>query len=155
MTGIVVSVVSPTESGRLYPRYDEATGILAAESRVERPWSFGVDIDGRIIFDLDDDRTLANFDLHIPKKRWRVGLSDEVVPLARPGDLVFTQESTAIKSFSIPLTIRTDALRQRVRIDIGDRRPDRLVALSSSCIALLAGDELVGFAIKDLASTRA
>lgn len=65
MTGIVVVTAPPTIAGRLYPRYVEDAGILAVQSKVMRPWPFGVDIDGRIVFDLDADRTLANFDLHV------------------------------------------------------------------------------------------
>lgn len=151
MTGIMVSVSPPTNRGRLYPRYDEATGILVAESRVERPWPFGVDIDGRIVFDLDDQRVLANFDLHVPKNRWKKDLEEEVPAIAPPGDLVFASEATAIRSFSLPLRVRADPLSRRLRIEFGTGQPDRAVALSASCTALLSAGELVGFAIKDFA----
>lgn len=149
MTGIVVSVLPPTNLGRLYPRYDEGAGILIVESRIQRPWPFGVDIDGGIVFDLDGQRLLANFDLHIPKSRWKVDLEDEIPRIATPGNLVFTHAATAIKSFSLPLRVRTNSFRRRVRIEIGESHPDREIALSSSCTALLSAGELVGFTVKD------
>jgi len=140
---------APTDEGRLYARYDDAAGILVAESRIERPWPFGVDIDGRIVFDLDDQRALANFDLHVPKNRWKSDLKEEVPGIAPPGDLLFAPETIALKSFSLPLRVRTDPLSRRLRIEFGTHQPTRAVALSASCIALLSADELVGFAIKD------
>jgi hypothetical protein len=151
VTGILVSVAPPTSHGRLYPRYDKASGILAAESKVERPWPFGIDIDGRLIFDVDQQGVLANFDLHVPRDRWQKNLEDELPRIASPGDLVFSSEAIATKSFSLPLQVRTDRLSCRLRIEFGWNKPDRAIALSDSCVALLSADELVGFAIKDIA----
>lgn len=151
MSSIRVSVLPPTEAGRLYPRYNDSAGILAVQSRVDRPWLFGVDIDGRVVFDLDEQRVLANFDLHIPKARWKRASVEDESPLITPaGDLAFAAETIKTKSFSLPLTIRTDVHTRRVRIDFATRKPNRAVALSGSCIALLSEDELVGFEVRDL-----
>lgn len=150
MTGIMVSVTPPTDRGRLYPRYDEATGILVAESRIERPWPFGVNIDGRIVFDLDDQRVLANFDLHVPRHRWKKDIQEEEFPaIARSGDLVFAAETVATKTFSLSLRVRTDSHSRQLRIEFGTDLPTGAVALSAACIALLSAGELVGFVIKD------
>jgi hypothetical protein len=70
VTGIMVSVGQPSPEGALEPRYDKESRILAAESPVPAEWPFGVDIDGRIVFDLSSDRTIMNFDLHIGESRW-------------------------------------------------------------------------------------
>jgi hypothetical protein len=148
LKGITVSVAPATEQGRLYPRYAEDVGFLVVESRIERPWPFGVDIDGRVVFDIDENRVLANFDLHIPKARWKRDLGDDVLAVAPPGDLIFSREAIETKSFSLPLSVRADPGLRRVRIEFGTEPPDRAVALSGSCIALLSGAELVGFAIK-------
>ena len=145
MTTIRVIAEPPTSAGRLYPRYDQEAGILAVESPVARLWMFGVDIDGRIIFDLDEHRVLANVDLHFPKHRWVRDLDHGLPTAAPPGDIVFAPETVAYKSFSQPLRVRTDDKGQRLRIELGDKKPDRAIALSESCIALLAGHELVGF----------
>lgn len=147
MTGITVSIAPPTDLGRLYPRYDDSAGILAVESRLERPWPFGVDIDGRVVFDIDQHRVLANVDLHVPKARWKRDLGDDVPIVAPPGDLIFSQEAITTKSFSLPLRVRTDPSFRRVRVDFGAEPPDRAIALSGSCIALLSAGELIGFAI--------
>lgn len=151
LSSIMVSVLPPTEAGRLYPQYDDSAGILAVQSRIERPWLFGVDIDGRVVFDLDEQRVLANFDLHIPKSRWRRDRLEEEYPLTVPaGDLVFAVETIETKSFSLPLTIRTDVNTGHVRIEFAKHKPNRAVVLSSSCVALLSADELVGFEVWDL-----
>lgn len=147
MIGIGVLVTPPTNQGRLYPRYNEDARVLAVESKFKRPWPFGVDIDGRLVFDLDENLLLANFDLHIPKHRWDKYLSDDVETIARPGNLVFTQEAIDTKSFNFPLRVRIDARSSFVRIEFGAVDPDRTVALSKSCIALISINQLVGFKI--------
>ncbi|MGH8174772.1 MAG: hypothetical protein ACREV5_00750 [Steroidobacter sp.] len=145
---ISVNVKPPTKAGRLYPRYDEESGILAVESSVQRDWLFGIDIDGTLVFDLDEQRVLANFDLHIPKDRWERDLGPDATLISRPGDLMLTPESIAQKSFNLPIRVRTDSQAQRLRIEIGVAKADHAVALSESCVALLARNDLVGFVIR-------
>lgn len=147
MSGIIVSVKPPSDAGRLYPRYDEESGILALESRVERAWPFGVDIDGTLVFDLDEQRILANVDLHVPIDRWRRDLEGDTPQIAPAGDLEFAQQTVTHKSFHLPMRLRGDKDARRLRIDLGAAKPDRAVALSASCIALLAHQELAGFLI--------
>jgi ribose 5-phosphate isomerase B len=119
----IVEIGPKTDLGRLYP--DDLAGILAVESKLQRPWPFGVDIDGRIIFDIDQCRVLANFDLHIPKKRWTKE-SLIVPPVQRClGDLIFSQETIEIKSFSLPLRVRSDELRRQDLTRDSDSRPVR------------------------------
>jgi hypothetical protein len=149
VSGIAVTVSSATDRGRLYPRYDDKTGILAIESRFDRPWPFGVDIDGRVVFDMDEHRVLANVDLHVPKPRWKKDLGGEMTTIAPPADLIFSHEAITTKSFSLPLTVRTDPSFRQVRIEFGTELSVRAIALSRSCIALLSADELVGFVIKN------
>jgi hypothetical protein len=149
VNALIAEVGPATDLGRLYPRYDESVGILAAESKFKRPWYFGVDIDGRIIFDLDDCRVLANFDLHIPKNRWIKDWRSDLLPRARPGDLILSLETIETKSFSLPLRVRSDEFCREVYIQIGSRVPDRSVELSSACLALLCLNELVGFVLRD------
>lgn len=150
MRGIVVVVAPPTIAGRLYPRYVQDVGILAVESKVTRPWPFGVDIDGRLVFDLDEQQILANFDLHIPRNRWTKDLGKARLVSGPPGDLVFSRETLDIKSFSLDIKLRTDDALRRLRISIGTKEFGRAVALSEKCMALLAGDELVGFDIQKI-----
>ncbi len=45
---IKVLVRSATDGGRLFPNYDEESGILSATSNVRRVWTAGADIDGNI-----------------------------------------------------------------------------------------------------------
>jgi hypothetical protein len=151
VSGIVVSVKPPSDAGRLYPRYDEESGILALESRVKRAWPFGIDVDGALVFDLDDQRILANFDLHVPMNRWKRDLEENTPRIAPAADLEFAQQTVAQKSFHLPLRLSCDSKAKRLRIELGTAKPDRAVALSASCIALLANHELVGFLIDGIA----
>jgi hypothetical protein len=149
MSGIRVIVQAPTPGGRLYPRYIEDIGFLVLRSPVERDWPYGFNVSGAMVFDLDEDRVLANFDFHIPKRRWVRDLPEGMAAIASPGDLAFTEETILHKTFDLPLRARTDRATQCVRIEFGSKQPDRQIALSESCIALLAKDELVGFFVKN------
>ena len=151
VSAIRVYIGPPTKAGRLYPRYDKESGILAVESSVAREWRYGLDIDGRLVFDLDNDRLLANFDLHIPKERWVRDLAlswPATVPL---GNLIFTSETIAQQSVHSSLRVRSDPNLQQVQIDIGSNEADAKIALSERCIALLARNELAGFLVKNFA----
>lgn len=148
MTGISVEVRPATPEGRLYPRYDEESRIVVVESRMPRNWPFGVDVDGRIVFDLDERRVLANFDIHIPRNRWDKSL-DEVLPTSvQSGDLAFTKQAIEQKSFHIPLRARCDQSSTVLRLEFGDAGVDRKIQLSDRCVALLNGNELIGFIIE-------
>jgi hypothetical protein len=148
MSGIKVAVQRPTEAGRLYPRYDRETDILVLESPKIRDWVYGVDVDGRIVFDLDRQKVLANCDLHVGMSRWARDLEMEWPAGTRPGDIAFSEEAVAQKSFHLPLQVRSDRSARYIRIAIGETAPDELIALSGCCIALLAEDELVGFLVQ-------
>lgn len=107
--------------------------------------------DGTLVFDLDDQRVLANFDFHVPRDRWLRSLNeDQPSMIAPPGDLEFSLTTVQHKSFHLPIQARTDASGRRLRIDIGSEMPSRAVALSDRCIALLAGDKLAGFLISGI-----
>jgi hypothetical protein len=132
---IRVEVAEAAPEGALAPRYDEESQILAAESPVAAEWPFGVDIDGRVVFDLGFDRPLMNFDLHIGKKMWKVDPGVRWPAEARGGRLVFDHEAINVKSFRLPLRVTTDGFGL-VAISIGDERnPEPVpVALSDECI---------------------
>jgi hypothetical protein len=131
----------------LYPKYDREAHVLEVESRVARPWPYGIDIDGTIIFDVDSDGVLGNFDLLIPKKLWKS--SKEL--LARPdttrrAGLAFTEETLKHKSFHLPLEVKSNSRRSRALIRFGTKScATEGIQLSGKCVALVCGDELVGF----------
>ena len=145
MTGLSVIVQRATQAGRLYPRYDVEAAILSLESANVRPWPYGVDVDGRLVFDIDRERVLANCDLHIGKDRWRVSRDIEWPHGAEPGDIVFSNATLLRKSFSLPLMVTSNPDEGIVCIEIGESKHDRLIELSDRCIALLANAELAGF----------
>jgi hypothetical protein len=68
---IDVLVREATPAGRLYAHYSEESQMLTLASRSPRAWPFGIDIDGRIVFDIDEGRVAA------PKQE---GALEEPVP---------------------------------------------------------------------------
>lgn len=147
MSRIEVVTRPASVNGRLYPRYDEEAGILTVESRVFRPWPFGVDIDGNLVFDLDANCILAAFDLHIPRDKWKRDWTPIPLPTAREANLEFTGPTVKHKSFQIPISVRADPAGRQVEIRFGCQEPDEFIMLSESCYAILAARELVGFLI--------
>lgn len=148
MSSIAVSVGPVDPRGQLEPRYDSDAEILAAESPVPAEWRFGVDIDGRVVFDLAEDRMLMNFDLHIGQRRWTTDPGLRWSEVARRGTLRFSQESVAAKSFHLPLLVRTDRDHELVRIDIGDSSGSEIVQLAEACIAFVRDGMLAGFILR-------
>jgi hypothetical protein len=145
---IEVTVLPPTEQGRLYPRYDVEAQILEVSSRVPRSWPFGIDVDGCVIFDIDSDFRLANFDLLIPKQRWRI---DPTIAWQLPttaGDLQISRTSIRHKSFHLPLRVLTNPDRTVVAIRFSDTTYSPVeIALSDQCTAQLTGRYLDGFVV--------
>src|SRR5947208_2842602 len=105
---IRVLVQPPTKRGRLYPRYDEDAGILVLESREPRALPYGLDIDGVIVFDIDESRVLANLDLHIRADLWERASTAFWPNEVNSGDLAFPDETLKTKSFHLPQRVRTN-----------------------------------------------
>ncbi len=148
--GIRIRLQNPTERGRLYPRYDEEADVLEVGSSVQRDWLYGVDIDGNVVFDLDSDRVLANFDLLVPKYLWKVTESaGRWSSPSQEADLQFHRETLKHKSFHLPLEVTTDEKRSLVSIRFGEvNQQARVIILSESCLALVEADHLLGFLLK-------
>ena len=148
MSDLNISLAPPSAEGRLHARYDEDAGILEVSSRVPRSWPYGVDLDGNVVFDIDEQRRLANMDLLIPKKKWEFGLNKPDVTKAVVADLLFREDTIFGKSFRIPLRIISGDQQKWVHIQIGTKQWDKVVELSSSCFALTSGHILSGFMIE-------
>jgi hypothetical protein len=148
MKEIHIQLEPSTAAGQLYPRYDEEANLLEVGSRVPRDWPYGVDIDGRIIFDIDTDYILANFDLLIRRRLWKVSSNLEIPQPLRKSNIKFTVESLKHKSFSLPLSINTNKEKSCVQILIGKTRDNAdWVTISEYCFALIADEKLKGFFI--------
>jgi hypothetical protein len=52
--------------------------------------------------------------------------------------------------FDLPVTVRMDPQTKMVSIRFSVLTPDRAVALSAGCTALLREDDLLGFEIRDI-----
>lgn len=149
MDEIQIKLKTATSHGRLYPRYDTDANILEVESTVPRSWPYGVDIDGRIIFDIDADFILANVDILIPRRRWKLATSLEEPQGLRDMDIEFSQASVKHKSYHLPVEVQTDGSKSRVYVSIGETEQRATwVALSERCLVLVAEDRLKGFFLK-------
>lgn len=146
MSTIHVEILAQTAENKLYPQYDQEAQILEVSSKSQRSWSYGVDIDGTIVFDLDTNRVLVNFDLLISKKLWRVVPNLELRTSARKGMLSFSMASIKHKSFHLPITVLTNKSQSEVLIRFGETKSGTTaISLSEKCIALVSADVLVGF----------
>lgn len=136
-----------TTAGRLYPRYDGAADLLVVES-LERPdLPHGVNVDSLVLFDLDAERSLVDFELLRPRRLWQV-VEPFPDPLLSngPADIAFTEATVNQAHVRLPVHVITNAEHSRVRITFGRRRgAEQAVELSPDCRALIAGERLVGF----------
>jgi len=142
--GIEILVREATPEGRLYPRYSEESQMLILASPVSRDWPLGIDVDGRVVFDIDANRVVANVDIHIPKHRWSPGRLPPWPKKSEAGDLAFSEEAIAKKSFSFPIRMVCNEERSSVLLYLDDQDPDRVIQLSDDCGALVRGNLLIG-----------
>ena len=143
MGGIPVTVAPPTASGRLYPRYKNSIGIFALESGL-RPWPHGVNIDGTLILDFDENRILANVELIARMSAWKGKLAT-AQPLASPGDIRLGEGLGGSIDYDWPVVVSKDVQHDMARISFDDGDFNRAVALSAAASALLKDDRLIGF----------
>jgi len=149
MQSIQIEVLPQTEENKLYPRYDQDAQILEVSSKAQRPWPYGVDIDGTIIFDLDANCVLANFDLLIPKRLWREVSTIKPQLSTHTGALLFSANSIRHKSFHIPIKVITESRGRVVVIYFGEVHPGfSVISLSEQCFALANKSVLFGFFIR-------
>lgn len=143
MGGIPVTVGPPTAEGRLYPRYKNSIGIFTLESCLG-PWPHGVNIDGTLILDFDEDRTLANVELIARMSAWKGKLAT-AQPFAIPGDIRLGEGLEGSINHDWPVVVSKDVQHDMARISFDDGDFNRAVALSDAASALLRDDCLIGF----------
>ena len=148
MNFIQVEVVPTALEKKLYASFDPATQILSAASKHECDWPYGIDIDGSIVFDMNECREVVNIDLLIPPKMWsRERFEVEKVD-ARQGALKIDVETIKTKSLSLPLKVYYDKSANSIYVAIGKNCATSSVILSESCSAFIAGGELVGMLLE-------
>jgi hypothetical protein len=146
--GIQIEVHSPVRGVLLSPHYDADADILSVTSGSQIDWPYGIDIDGNLVFDLDAQRRLVNFDLHIPRRLWSRAKLKEWPRSSIAGNLAFSKQAIDQKSFNTPINVMHDKEQGILSIGIGSEQRDRVIEISKSCIALLHQSELVGFLVK-------
>jgi hypothetical protein len=144
MSGVPITIATASEAGRLHPRYQNKLGILTLECAVPRPCPHGVNIDGTVILDFDENRTLAGVELIAPMSAWK-GKGEVAQPFGQPGDIRLGSGLTGSVSYDWPVVVTKDVQRDMARISFGDTDFTRAVTLSDRASALLKYDRLVGF----------
>jgi hypothetical protein len=144
MSGVPVIIKPATEAGRLYPLYKNSAGILTLESSVPRASPHGINIDGTVILDFDENRILSGVELIAPMSAWKGKLA-VVQPTGRPGDVCLADGLTGSVDCDGPVVVSKDVQRDMARISFGGIGYDRAVALSDRASALLSDDLLTGF----------
>lgn len=149
MNGISVKITELNEIGSLTPAYDKEANIVVVESKIESEWTYGLDIDGLIIFDATKHYVLVNFDILMARKLWKVVDKDFTSMLSGKvinGNIQFTKEAIEQKSFSLPVEVFTNKNKSEIKIEIGRNISySDVVKLSSKCYALINGNYLSGF----------
>lgn len=141
---IIILLRRPTKRGRIYPRYDAESDILTMESAIPSPWTYGVDIDGNIVFDLNEDGLLANLDLHVGRRLWRGEIKRAWRDDAPPHDIEFTKATIDMKNFSGRLGVHTNRQKNEVEIELGQEdESESAIALSERCLAFVHDNRLV------------
>ncbi len=149
MSGLAVETRAPSEKSMLVPSYDDESNILTIESPVERPWPFGVNIDGLVLLDLDDERVLAAVELLIPRSRWKKVDALPTWPLFKKrSDLILKPDVVATKMHRLPVSVVADKLGKDVLISFGSLEPDHWVHLADNALAAIRDGELQGFRIR-------
>jgi hypothetical protein len=144
MSGLPVLIRPATEAGRLYPRYKNSVGILTLASAVPRECPHGVNIDGTLILDFDEEKLLASVELIAPMSAWK-GKAGVAQPLGKTGDILLGESLSGSVQRDWSVLVSKDVQRDMARISFGAREFDRAVALSDTVSALLHNDRLTGF----------
>ena len=149
MSGLAVETRAPSAKARLVPSYDDESNVLTIESPVDRPWSFGVNIDGLVLLDLDDERVLAAVELLIPRSRWKKVDELPTLPiLKKQCDLLLKPDVVAKKLHRLPVTVLVDKSGRDVLISFSSQEPDHWLQLADNALASIKNGELQGFRVR-------
>jgi hypothetical protein len=136
-----------SEGGGLCPRLVASAEVLTAEAEWPNITRSSISVRAPSLFlDLDYDRILQNFDLHVSWKAWGVETMAEPPRPLRTARLEFPEETVARQSFDEPVRVRTDVTRSRVWIEIGaPTERGEWIGLSDQCLAQIEDETLRGF----------
>lgn len=101
MSTVRVSIGPPRRGGALRPSYDSEADVLAVTCEGSADWVYGVDMSGIVVFDLDSNRSLANFDVHVGRHLWERGPVQPWPEDAAAGTIIFAPSTIVEKSLHI------------------------------------------------------
>lgn len=118
MNGVPVTVETATDAGRLYPSYKNSIGIFTLETELLRTCPIGVNIDGMLMLDFDEDRVLAGVELLLPMSGWK-GKTSVAQPLARTGNIILSGSLSGQVEYDWPILVSKDVQRKKANISFG------------------------------------
>ncbi|HBH24441.1 MAG TPA: hypothetical protein DDY13_13585 [Cytophagales bacterium] len=152
MKEIKIELVKSSNVGELFPKYDDESGILEVTSIKTSDWKYGMDIDGWLIFDINAERILENFDLLIPKRKW-IMVEDKLINeinIIDFGVLRIDENSLNHQSYNYPNYKVILNKSQTILKILFDSEADNLQAykVSKKCYALVNNNNsLKGFCL--------
>ncbi|MDO1450207.1 hypothetical protein Q0590_28260 [Rhodocytophaga aerolata] len=153
MNDIIVKKVMSSDYGFLIPRYDKESGILEITSRKSKEWIYGIDIDGVIIFDIDEDLIIENLDVCVDKKYWKKvdNFPDWNLIEDKIYNLKVDASSIKIKSFNYgDIKLFTDKRSESLMITFNLSSQNEILKMykvSNHCFCFINEDILQGFFI--------
>jgi len=135
----------------LLPEYNIEADLLEISSKISRQWKYGMNINGNLIFDIDNDLKIANCDLLIPKRLWKKKgrLPFDIISEGQNyTDISFSKSSIEIKNFNIEIEVFSFKDNVYILLD----KPNKVVInkLSDKCEVLTFNNELKGFIVRDM-----
>ena len=151
MKTIRVKIVDPTNERRLlYVRDPELEPhLLYLRSSSEFKMVYRLNLDGGIVLiGADESKRLIDLEIRIPRSRWRISPLITWPEQLISGDIELKLKSTRYEA-DIPASAYCDKEYSMVSIQFGAQNDKpNWIALSSQCLASVAGDQLIGFFIR-------
>lgn len=137
--------------GNFVPEYDKDAGLLSATDGNSK-WDFGIDIDGNVIFDFDENLVLKNIDVLIPRKLWRENDFVFEKSSLKKGNIKITQKSLLHKSFNFPNLRAYNIKNKSLLLTFHElNQTGNWVQISEDCYAYVFNEnELQGFYFENI-----
>lgn len=144
MSGVPVTIGPPTAFGRLRRRDFNSIKIMTLEGGRSSACPHGVNIDGLLILDFGEDRTLQMVEL-LGGMRGCKGKEDTARPSGVAGDIRLDPSWSGSVHVDWQVRRSKDVQREVGRVDFDRADYNRAVELSHDVFALLYDDHLTGF----------
>ena len=149
---IKIKLNTRTNLGDLTPKYDREADLLTVTSSSITEWTYGIDIDGTVIFDINENYIVENIDLLVREGLWEIDVNLKRPVTRAEAKIEIDKESVLIKSFNCPnLKVLTNSDKNIISLLFDDSVSDfQGIRVSKYCIALVKENLLLGFYIEGI-----